>query len=69
MDRFYYQISMIRTLSDQYAYKKYNINPIERMHTEIRAEVNRIADSIPNDFYFIYLVRIPVAPGAQLSPL
>ena len=47
MDMFDYKITMLRILSDQEVYKKYNVNPMERNHIEIRAEVNRIADSLP----------------------
>ena len=50
IDRFDYKFTMLRILSDQEDYKKYNRNPMERIHTEIRAEVNRIADSLPYEF-------------------
>ena len=41
---------MLRMLSDQAVYKKCNRNPMERIHTEIRTEIKRIADSLPNEF-------------------
>ena len=50
MDRLDDHVSMIRTLSDQDVYKKNNRIPVETIHTEIRAEVNKIADSLPNKF-------------------
>ena len=47
---FDHKFAMLRMLSDQEVYKMYNRNPIERSHTEFRAEVNRTADSLPNEF-------------------
>ena len=50
MDRYVYKLTMLRMLSHQEVYKKYNRNPMERIPTEIRTEVKRIADSLPNEF-------------------
>ena len=50
MDRYDHKVVMLRMLSDQEVYKKYNRNPMERIHTEIRAEINTIANSLPIEF-------------------
>ena len=48
MDSFDSLFAMLRMPSDQEVYKKYDRYPMENIHNEIRAEVNRIANSLPN---------------------
>ena len=50
MDRFGHKFARIRKLSDQDFYRKQNRNPMERTHTEIKAKVNKIANSLPTEF-------------------
>ena len=50
MDRFDHKFVKLRMLSDQEVYKKYDRKPLERIHTEVRSEVNTIANSLPNEF-------------------